>query len=123
MAGGPTAAEHLAWAQENERFYQRIGGANAQFPQWAMAALFYTALHEIQAALVATNNRRRNHKDRQDVLRAMWPKIAALYDGLYTRSKAARYECVRHSSVQLIEAEMLLREVRAEIAALNLPPY
>ena len=118
-----SAAEHQSWAQQNEAFYRHIGGSRSQWPDWAMTALFYTAVHEIQAALVADGARPGDHKERQRVLREKWPTLATVYETLFTRSKQARYGCQRHSQADLALAEAALQQVRREIAKLGLQPY
>jgi uncharacterized protein (UPF0332 family) len=117
-----SAAEHQSWAQQNEAFYQHIGGSHSQWPDWAMSALFYAAVHEIQAALVASSSRPRDHKERMVILREKWPTLGTLYETLFTRSRQARYECHRHSQADLALAEVALTQVKSEIAKLGLRP-
>ena len=88
-----------------------------------MTVLFYTAMHEIQAALVADGSRPVDHTERQRVLREKWPTLATAYETLFTRSKQARYECHRHSQADLAFAEAALQQVRREIAKLGSQPY
>jgi uncharacterized protein (UPF0332 family) len=118
-----SAAEHQSWAQQNEAFYRHIGGNHSQWPDWAMSVLFYTAVHEIQAALVASGSRPRNHESRMVTLREKWPTLGTLYETLFDRSKRVRYLCNRPSQMELALAEAALTQVRAEITKLNLPPY
>ncbi|HEV3323066.1 MAG TPA: hypothetical protein VG147_12870 [Solirubrobacteraceae bacterium] len=61
----PSATEHQSWAQQNKQFYEFIGGSHSQWPDWAMTALFYAAMHEIQAALVAMSLRPKKHETRK----------------------------------------------------------
>jgi hypothetical protein len=88
-----------------------------------MTALFYAAVHEIQAALVASGSRPRSHEDRRATLREKWPTLGTLYETLFDRSKQARYLCHRHSQADLALAEMALTQVKGEITKLNLPSY
>lgn len=118
-----SAAEHQSWAQRNEAFYNHLGGSHSEWPDWAMTALFYTVVHEIQAALVASGSRPGDHTDRKAILREKWPSLGMAYETLYTRSKQARYLCHRHSQKDLALAESALAQVRSEITKLNLPPY
>jgi uncharacterized protein (UPF0332 family) len=118
-----SAAEHQSWAQRNKAFYNHIGGSHSEWPDWAMSVLFYAAVHEIQAALVVSGSRPRDHTERMAMLREKWPSLGTLYDTLFTRSKQARYLCHRPSQAELALAEAALTQVRGEIAKLNLPPY
>lgn len=122
----PSASEHQNWGRQNKQFYDSIGGSHSQWPDWAMTALFYAAMHEVQAALVSTGLRPREHKTRKAALREKtggWLAIAQLYESLFSQSCAARYECHRHSQLHLALAEHQLGEVQNEIAKLSLPPY
>ncbi len=88
-----------------------------------MTALFYVALHEIEAALVATNCRVHSHEQRKAKLASKWPVIRRWHDLLYTRSRDARYRCQLFSANDLVLAEAAVAGIRAEIAKLKLPPY
>lgn len=124
MAHGRTAAEHYTQAQRNEAFYHQIGGSHSANPEWAMTALFYVVVHEVEAALRAVNApRSSDHHSRKAALRTLSPPLAAQYETLYGLSVAARYECVRHSQTALALAEARLPMIRAAIAKLAPPPY
>lgn len=119
----PSAAEHHTWAQQNEAFYTHLGGSQSQYPDWAMTVIFYVALHEIEAALVAKGSRVYSHEQRKAKLASKWPVIRQWHDFLYTRSRDARYRCQSFSANDLALAETALASIRAEIAKLNLAPY
>ena len=57
IGGGRTSSSTTPW------------GSHSQWPDWAMTALFYAAMHEVQAALVSTGLRPREHKTRKAALR------------------------------------------------------
>ena len=125
MARGPTAAEHYAQSQNFDAFYQHLGGNASAWPQWAAVVLFYIAVHEIQAFLVARGHRPTDHTSRKAVLNQGWQQLATLYAGLYDLSKKARYECITPSQAQLTLAEMQLQLVRQFVAQQGgqQPPY
>jgi hypothetical protein len=118
-----TAEDHRSWAAHNKRFFDSLGGTRAQWPQWAMPALYYAALHEVQALFVESGIRPANHTHRSEILRhpenrghlgkLLWRR----YKELEQLSRQARYECVQHDSNQLARAERFLADVRSEIAA------
>jgi hypothetical protein len=122
----PTAQDHRDWAAENERFYyDELGGCHSSWPQWAMPALFYAALHELQAFFVDCGLRPATHKQRSDVLRhplnraTLGPLLLQRYRRLESLSRAARYECVVHNDAQFTRAEQALEDVRNEIRRLG----
>jgi uncharacterized protein (UPF0332 family) len=88
-----------------------------------MSALFYVAVHEIQAALVSSGSRPRGHKERVVALREKWPSLGTLYEALFSRSRQARYECRHHSQAEVVLAEAALQQVKSEIAKLGLRAY
>ena len=120
----PTALEHHDWADFNARFYAHLGGDESSWQPWAMTALFYIAVHEIQSFLVQHNLARKTHSERLNALRkdSQWATLAQHYDALQQRSRDARYECRVHSQADLAIAELALRQVRGEVARLRPSP-
>lgn len=124
MAAGRTAAEHYAQAQRNEAFYTAIGGCASSHPEWAVPTLFYTAVHELEAALLALlQPSPKNHQARKTAMRRHFSRGAAAFEQLYAMSVAARYECEQHSQADIAHAENLLDLVRQAIADRAGPPY
>ena len=119
----PTAAEHHAWALQNETFYNELGGCQSQQPDWAMTVLYYVALHEIEAALVSDGCRVHSHEERKAKMQQKWPILRRWHDHLYQHSRDARYRCRRPSQKDLTLAEAALRGVRDEIAKITPRPY
>jgi len=116
----PSAQDHRDWAAENERFYRELGGQQCQWPQWALPALFYSALHEVHAFLLGYGIRPISHREIASVLHRNGQTLGRLngaYGRLERMSRAARYQCLRPSIQQLERAERDLVTVREEIAA------
>jgi hypothetical protein len=97
----PNSADHILQAQHNEAFYQVID-KNA-YSDWAMTALFYAALHYIDAFLDRVgidagghDQRDKEVRDRKE-LRPIWPQ----YHYLKNRSINARYYCGTFTPDQL----------------------
>ena len=113
----PSALEHHTWGEQNERFSVELMSSQPTLWQpWAITALFYAAVHEVQSLLVEHGAQPRSHDDRRRELLNRWPNLAVLYDSVYNRSKDARYNCVIHQQPQLALAQMALNMVRAEVA-------
>src|SRR4051794_26275740 len=108
MAKRLTAVEHYTQAQQNEGFYRHLGGAGSDFPDWAATALFYTALHEVSAALRAMNEPAvSDHAQRREqIRRCLSPDLNTHYDSLEGLSRSARYDAFRPSQARLAAAEL-----------------
>lgn len=118
-----SAQDHRQWAQDNETFYDAIGGSGSQWPAWAMTAVFYVALHEVRACFLDNGGIRLGAHDRTRVaLRKNLPRTQILnrhYTRLYDWSVRTRYKGWRPSQAELQRAEQSLRQIRSEIARLN----
>jgi hypothetical protein len=114
----PSSLEHLTQAQANEAFFESLGADRAQSPDWAVTALFYSALHYAQAGFVYLLNNRApmNHQDRKGAIRTRFRPIAKDYEKLYDASRRARYDCIPPTRQQLQEAQKLVAAIAAEIA-------
>lgn len=89
----PTAAAHIAQARRNREFYDTID--KDRFPDWAAIALFYTALHCIDALLGSRNPpiHPSDHGSRDNAVSSS-PELSSIYDEyrkLKNDSYAARY--------------------------------
>jgi len=88
----PTKAEHKAKAEHNEYFVSTLGNP---FFDWQVTALFYSALHYIQAYFVAkginpppsTHTMRNNHVSNDPTLRTIYVD----YRELQNESRSSRY--------------------------------
>ncbi len=91
----PNLADHILQARHNEEFYQ-VTDKNA-FSDWAMTAIFYAALHYIDALLASLGTvDPGSHSVRDDQVhkRAELRPIANSYFRLKNRSRNARYCCM-----------------------------
>ena len=100
----PSEADHLAKAERNERFSDTIASAAAsaeQFQEWEVVALFYSALHYVDAYLdhiVGTHPA--SHRERRYAIAnspELW-RVRRLYSTLYNYSLDARYSISSFSS-------------------------
>lgn len=125
MSRVTTADDHRDWAAENERFYVEIGGSASEWRQWAMNALFYTALHELQAFFIDCGLRPATHNQRKEILRKPANQrqtgqlLSRRYFRLESYSRMTRYDCRIPSDDQFARAEEALGEVRDEIRRLG----
>jgi hypothetical protein len=137
MAAAPPPApwkrnvpHHLAQARHNFRLYQKLRD-EGEFLDWAVIALFYTALHLIQACLIdiAANafDYPRSHEQRDAFIRRKLSEVWLSYNFLQNQSTRARYHpdqpkpTVR--TLQECEADQLATITAAlERRGIRLPP-
>jgi hypothetical protein len=120
----PSASDHEEQASQNEAFFKDLGGKDAARSDWAMTALFYTALHEIQALAIRKGWRVRHraglrfpedHNERLQVIATHLAPIEAEYRSLKDWSEHARYRCGTFTSAQLALAEGTLKTIRTHL--------
>ncbi|MBF0317775.1 MAG: hypothetical protein HQL04_06330 [Nitrospirae bacterium] len=85
--------EHLKQAQRNEEFYQSI---KENYPDWGGTALFYSALHYVDAFLMSKNVFVKDHKDRFLYIEKIVElrQIHSYYRRLYDYSINTRYNAI-----------------------------
>lgn len=97
----PNLAEHLEQVERNESLYKdlcRLYTSVPQYSEWEVVALFYAALHYVDAWLASSGHiHPRNHSQRTAIVMndsALIP-ISDQYGKLYRLSVLARYEMER----------------------------
>ena len=89
----PALNQHLPLAESNESFAESIVSLPARFPDWEITALFYSALHYVDAFLSTQGIHPRSHDSRIRSIRSFadaWED----YRDLYQLSLHARYNTV-----------------------------
>lgn len=86
----PTLNQHLPVAESNERFVESITFLPARFPNWEITALFYSALHYVDAFLSTQGIHPRSHDSRIRSIRT-YIETWEDYRDLYQLSLGARY--------------------------------
>lgn len=93
-----SAAQHLDQARHNEQFAQELLGANpVEYPDWAVTAVFYAALHYVNHFFVRTTGwAPDNHFVRSTSLSrcAETRVIQFAFETLRNRCNECRYLCV-----------------------------
>lgn len=87
-----TESDHRLKAAHNQAFLDAID--HARFPDWAVTAAFYKAVHLVEA-LFARDNRAPggSHLKRNQVLKRHYKHVWKQYQPLYNFSRQARYWC------------------------------
>jgi hypothetical protein len=126
----PSASDHEEQAASNRRFYaEDLGGSAAKRSDWAMTALFYAAVHDVQGLIVRKgwlytddkgySRRPRAHAERLTVVGRECKHLRPEFEALKDWSEAGRYECDTFLEAQLKLAESVLSRLKAEIDKLG----
>ena len=116
-----SAQDHRDCAAENERLYNFIGGADSDWPDWAVTVAFYVIVHEASAFLA---DRKlpvpRGHDGMKVALGAdpAWANLLGYYESAQGDANRTRYRCYRPQKQEVQLAAVRIGLVRAEIAAL-----
>ena len=102
---------HIRKAQHNESFVRKqilqLRGCN----DWKVTAIFYAAVHYIDAGLARMNIhpiRHEGKEGRNTYASVHFRKIASKYQTLYNRSRYARYTPDSENNIQQSDVEPLL---------------
>lgn len=94
-----TPDDHLEQARRNREIAEHLlreHGADATYVQWAVTAIFYCAVHCIQAHLMRYGRAPRTHESRgrliADPRYGVPLDVQTAYELLSQRSRAARYD-------------------------------
>ena len=123
------SADHEQQASRNRDFYTEIGAENTQWPEWALTALFYTAVHQVQAVIVRKGWKVRRkdgslkfpdvHEERLRVINRECRQIETDFRLLKQWSEGARYECRAFAPHNVKLAERTLDQITAELAKIG----
>jgi uncharacterized protein (UPF0332 family) len=105
----PTHAQHIRQAEWNERAVRVLDQADyseGRLTDWEVTALFYSALHYVDAFLDFTVGLHpRNHRARNELVTSR-TAIGLYYLRLYHRSLDARYDVVSIPSLEVDRIHM-----------------
>jgi hypothetical protein len=120
----PTAEQHQRQAEHNRAFVQSFDLDTSPYLDWAVTAIFYTALH-LEEWYLRTRGLtgRRDHQLRDAYIARMseLKGIYAEYTELKYQSEASRYECVSFTPGS-IKNDLLPRLDRLETHIRSLLP-
>lgn len=94
----PQSKFHLDQARKNEEFFRQFDLATSRYFDWAVTALFYSALHYLDACLHEHRPRQQlagyhpeTHEQRTPLIGRNFPRVYRSYRELKDRSEDARY--------------------------------
>jgi hypothetical protein len=111
--------EHLSKAADNEVFADGLDRGAPISAGWAVTALFYSAVHLIQACLVAKGKNPSTHSVRDSAIRrdVVLRAIYADYREMESSSRIARYETVLVTGRDVLRVHGCLSRIKALAAA------
>lgn len=116
----PNFGDHILQARHNEEFYQATD--KTAYSDWAMTAVYYAALHYVDALLARAgmiDPGGHDVRDQEVRARAELRPIARLYFRLKSRSRNARYYCTRFQLTELQRSyEGDLADIRSHLLPL-----
>ncbi len=96
---------HLFRAESNSEFLNSFDLERAQHIDWALVAIFYTALHYVDSFLSVNGHVeiKGGHLKRNDLVHEKLNAIAELYMQLYWSGRSARYDVNYMPSLQYVK--------------------
>ena len=122
----PSASDHEELAAQDEAFSEALA-ADPLRSRWAMTAMFYSAVHAVQAVSVRRGWRVKHkgvlrypedHGERLQVVSRKLSEVETEYRALKEWSEAARYEGMTFSETQLALARAQLAAIKNHIESL-----
>jgi hypothetical protein len=113
----PHSRTHLSRAIENEQFADSLNSSSSLETDWAITALFYSAVHYVDAYLVVARSKPIDHQERERMIErnGTLSGIFMPYRELKRMSRAARYDIASYGPRELAKAKRLLGEIKAVI--------
>ena len=113
----PHSRTHLNRAIENEQFADSLNSSSSLETDWAITALFYSAVHYVDAYLVVARSKPIDHQERERMIErnGTLSGIFMPYRELKRMSRAARYDIAAYGPRELAKAKRLLGEIKAVI--------
>lgn len=117
----PNVADHILQVQHNETFYHATD--KSVYSDWAMTAVYYAALHYVDAFLAQVgiiDPGGHDVRDQEVHRRAELRPIVSSYFRLKSRSRSARYYCTTYPHSELQRSfEVDLRAIRDRLLPLS----
>lgn len=113
----PPHTEYLRKARSNRAFAETLDPNNPTHAGWALVALFYSALHFVQAYSAKFGHYYSSHKDRNaDMQRnPVFDEIIVDYNELAILGWNARYTCMAYGATTYQEALDCINAIQRHI--------
>ena len=117
----PQKHEHLTKAKHDEEFVSSLDLSTTPYLDWAITALFYAALHYVEAYFATMKRHSPDHRTRDSAVQRD-SRIRGIYDDfneLKNHSINARYYMIRFSESDIRENLLIrLTNIKARILPL-----
>ena len=113
----PPVRIHAAQAHHNHAFWSSLDLATTPYRDWAVVAMFYEALHWLEAYLATYGVHPTSHSQRLRALAnyADLDRIEPSYTYLRNASERARYDAYHHSADEAHALASLVANVEAAV--------
>jgi len=115
----PSEKAHLAVAQRNQHLIDHLLADPVRFPEWIATAVFYRALHLVEAVFSNDPNVRhaRTHEERERILKSSrkYSGIYKHYRPIWSASLIARYLEDSSTTVSSFAEYMSPADVKAQL--------
>ena len=112
------SSDHLSAAIRTEEFVMALSALPVRYPEWEVTALFYSALHYVNAYLRTQGHSPRNHVQRNEIVYSL-TNVGVEYEALFRESIRARYNFVRFTPQEVDEIRTgPFRRVKEEMLSL-----
>ena len=101
----PSERDHVRRAEQNLAFYNTFALETTPYRDWAVTALFYSALHYVDARLDAFGIHPEDHGTRGREVRQKLPNLYRSYRELHDKSEDARYRLLDFDSDSIRDLE------------------
>jgi hypothetical protein len=110
-----TSYRHINWARQNEEFAKSLDPKFNIDANWAITAVFYAAVHYVDAYFAARGQRPVDHDEREQKLNRddFFASVRKIYKELKRLSREARYEMAPYGEKEVRQSQALLEHIRS----------
>lgn len=120
----PDLAIHQRQAEHNQRVSAHLQAAGDEYLDWAVTAMFYSAMHMIDQVLAHSGNvHPRSHQQRRSAIgqQSQLAPIYRDYRELEWQSQRSRYECATFTVTEVQDLIVRLERIEQLVEAIVLP--
>lgn len=108
--------QHTTKAQHNGLVASQLLAGKCAY-DWAVVALFYAAVHLVDAQAARKKRHPGGHEARRQFVFEHWPEMEPTYTALHQRSEQARYECGPMGPGDVTDAQQCMNEIVKAISS------
>lgn len=114
----PQRRQHVSQAGRNREFSNFLQTDGTFAADWQVVALFYAALHYVDAYLATVGEHPTSHQERINHFDANLRPISSRYQVLQAYSRRARYDCKRYGSPQIRQLRNHLDAIESHVRSI-----